>query len=359
MTTKNKKLSKSGEVMSRYKENYTLFKRGKYWYYRTYDERGVRTTAKTTGQTSKTLAKEFCEQLYLSGGLNVTCQTFGQFASHFYDDGSPFLTDRTKPLSKNTLTSYRGSMTNYIMPTFKDVKLSDISYMKLKLFRSELLQTLSTSSIKLILAAMENVLKSAYRNGMISKNPFDLLENISSNKKKRGCFTRDELKKVVHSLPDEDKKLTVALALTGMRLSEGFYITSDDIRTVNGLTFIHLYRQMQKGEWCELKNKKDRDIPIIHELKNFFEFKEQTLKTFRTHFNEAVESCGLSDSLTPHSLRHFFISDAKASNINPLKVETIAGHSLKGIEDTYTTFTVENLSDILEWQKEVFDFLTK
>lgn len=43
--------------MPNYRQSYTLFKRGKYFYYQTYTPDGIRTGAKTTHQTNKTLAK--------------------------------------------------------------------------------------------------------------------------------------------------------------------------------------------------------------------------------------------------------------------------------------------------------------
>jgi integrase len=55
-----------------------------------------------------------------------------------------------------------------------------------------------------------------------------------------------------------------------------------------------------------------------------------------------------------HSFRHFFITDTKASGLNPLFVEAIAGHSLRGIEATYTNFHAKDLQSIIEWQKELF-----
>lgn len=52
----------------RYKEPFTLYFRkmanGKtVWYYRTYDENGIRTSGKSTGQTSKTRTKLYCLDL--------------------------------------------------------------------------------------------------------------------------------------------------------------------------------------------------------------------------------------------------------------------------------------------------------
>ena len=58
----------------RYKEPYTLFprksKNGKnIWYFRTYDENGVRTTARSTGKTSKTAVRQYVVDLLKSGNF--------------------------------------------------------------------------------------------------------------------------------------------------------------------------------------------------------------------------------------------------------------------------------------------------
>jgi hypothetical protein len=60
--------------MARFKEHYTLYSRknskGKnVWYYRTYDEYGRRTSGKSTGEISKTKARQYCEDLYKDGRL--------------------------------------------------------------------------------------------------------------------------------------------------------------------------------------------------------------------------------------------------------------------------------------------------
>lgn len=345
--------------MSRYRENYTLFKRGKFWYYRTYDERGVRTTAKTTGQTNKTLAREYCEQLYLSGGLNCSSELFGAYAAHFFDDNSTYLKDRIKPLAVNTLISYRSSLNKHIMPVFKDTKLKDISYSKLKAFRAELLENKTPASAKLILVPMEIILSDAFRNGAINKNPFDLLEPLQKAGTKRGCFTREQIKELLSYLPEQNRPLVIGLACTGMRIAEGFYISDSDIRTADGFSYIHLTRQKQHGEFCELKTKQARDIPIIEELRACFAGNRDDINNFSKNVQHHAKKIKSEGTLSCHSLRHFFITDAKSKGVNNIKVEFIAGHSLKGIEATYTNFKVSDLTDILSWQQELFNFLTK
>ena len=59
----------------RYREPWSLYRRRstpegpEVWYYRTYDEHGHRTTGRSTGTTSKTLANDYCARLYREGRL--------------------------------------------------------------------------------------------------------------------------------------------------------------------------------------------------------------------------------------------------------------------------------------------------
>jgi hypothetical protein len=60
--------------MGREKKEFSLYTRTmkdgrKVWYYRTYDEFGKRTTGKSTGQTSKTKAENYCLRLFRENTL--------------------------------------------------------------------------------------------------------------------------------------------------------------------------------------------------------------------------------------------------------------------------------------------------
>jgi len=62
----------------RYREPWSLYPRkskpggSTVWYYRTYDESGQRTTGRSTGTSSKTLARDYCARLYQEGRLIPT-----------------------------------------------------------------------------------------------------------------------------------------------------------------------------------------------------------------------------------------------------------------------------------------------
>ena len=74
----------------RYREKYTLIPRklssGKtMYYYRSYDQDGNRTTPKSTGQTTKTAAKHYCDQLLKAGGLHTSGDvTFHEYARNWW-----------------------------------------------------------------------------------------------------------------------------------------------------------------------------------------------------------------------------------------------------------------------------------
>jgi len=54
-----------GENMARYKAPYTLYVRGKVWYYRTCSPEGLRTAGISTGCTAKCRAREYCVSQFL------------------------------------------------------------------------------------------------------------------------------------------------------------------------------------------------------------------------------------------------------------------------------------------------------
>lgn len=54
-----------------------------------------------------------------------------------------------------------------------------------------------------------------------------------------------------------------------------------------------------------------------------------------------------------------YITNSKSCGINAGKVEKIAGHSLRGMQEVYTNFKVEDLKDVLSWQKELYKELMK
>lgn len=340
--------------MGRYREPYTIFKRGEYWYYRTYNADGVRTTAKTTGCKSKNSAREFCNKLWKSGELYTTDQTFIQYAKHFYDDNGLYFKDRIEPPSINTVLDYRKQMKNHIMPYFEHKKLADINYTTLKQFRTKLLDDgYSPSMVVSVMSILKHVIEFAYKDRIIPTNPFDLLEPLNAKKQERDAFTFEEVVQLYKNIPEEFKNPILVMALTGTRISEMIALQDNEIKQGNGFEYIDLQRQFHHGDLQVLKGKNARVIPIIPDLKDLIGFEPLRLSAFYREYNKIKKTFERAEErkLCFHSLRHFFITNAKSCNVNEVKVEVIAGHSLKGITKVYTNFKAEDLKDILSWQE--------
>lgn len=343
--------------MSRYKNPYTLYKRGKYWYYRTYTPDGIRTVAKTTGQTSKPLAKKYCDGLFLSGMLWTSERTFGDYAAHFYDDNSLYFKDRIVPLSENTIKNYQKNMRLLIMPFFKNVKLCDINYTRLKQFRSSLIERgYSALSIQQTMSVLKHIIDTAYRDRLIPVNPYDLIEPIKLKQSFRDAFTLEEVAFLYSHISEEFKDFIVLLALTGCRISEAVGLTPDRVKkTQSGVLYVEIDRQFNNGKYKPVKGQLVRSVPLIPEIVDCIGFQPTRLSAFYRAFLEIKPQFERAEErlLCFHSLRHFFITNAKSYGIQERKVEYLAGHSPKEkIVKTYTNFKIDDVLEILEWQQE-------
>lgn len=338
--------------MARYKQPYSLYKRGKYYYYRTYAPNGARTSGVSTGQTSKAAAHTFCDALYKRGELWKSEKTFNAYLSELLRDG---LMSEGK-LAKNTEHAYEmfRRMLAAVIPD--SVKVGDITYSYIKRKRKELTELYSLSSVKSMMTFWKRAMTIAYRDGLIARNPFEGLAALKDGDTRRDAFSVSEVETLCRDLRDFLSDFVILLACTGMRVSEAAGVTREDIMEVDGVRCIHLTRQLIKHEYTPLKTKSARYIPITPELEALCCFDPYKLSTFYRDFVPIAKSFDNSEErkLCVHSLRHFFITDAKSHGIDGAKVETIAGHSLKGIVGVYTNFKPSDLADITEWQRETF-----
>lgn len=347
--------------MGRYKEIFTLFKRGKYYYYRTYTPTGKRTTAKTTGKTSKGAAQAYCNELYKQGELYRAKIIFRRYAEHFFDTDSLFNKDRPRPLSPNTLKNYKITLEKYIMPVFGDYELGDINYSMLKEFRANLCQKYANKTAIIIMHCLKQVIDDAYRDGLLNKNPFEYLGNIQNvNKKNRDSFYLEEIVYLYETVDPRLKDLILALSLTGLRIGEALGVTPEDIKEGDGYYYLSINKQRDSktGEYLPPKCGSAREVPIIPEIKELI---TPNLSCYSYIYYNFLIRPSIKELLNSeerllcfHSFRHFFITSAKSWGVPSVKVETIVGHKLSKIEAVYTNFKAGDLLEILAWQKEFY-----
>lgn len=353
---------KRGDKMGRYKNDFTLYKRGKYWYYQTYDFEGVRTTPKSTGKTTKYEAAEWCKEKLKNNALLTPRLTVEEYAQRFFAEDGIYFKDRATPVSESTKIQVLGFLRREILPYFAKMNVCEIRQTHVKEFRIYLkTKGLANSSIRNALKPLAFMMRQLFNDGIIQRNPcidLPVLEKPS----KRDSFTYNEIKELYKRSPDDIKPYILIMALTGVRQGEAFAITKADLffDSESGFNYFHLYQQEDRfGKLIPLKTRDERNCPIIPELKDFFarasfcrsRLYEQTQPIIRSFENWNERKLAL------HSIRHFFITDCKVSGINPQLVEVYSGHSLRGIENVYTHYKIKDFGDILKWQEKVYNDL--
>ena len=80
---------------------------------------------------------------------------------------------------------------------------------------------------------------------------------------------------------------------------------------------------------------------------------------FYSHYSEEMLVKRKENSLTFHSLRHFFNTYLMSNDIQQAKVDFIVGHSagIGSMSRLYTTWKPEMYSDVLELQEKLLDEL--
>lgn len=239
------------------------------------------------------------------------------------------------------------------MPVFANLKLSQINYSFLKSYRIALLdQKLKNNTINGIFQTLNFIFKFAYLDNKILKNPlqgFGALPKTSP----RDSFRRHELISIIQRTPPVYRDFALLLALTGMRVSECYGIRESDLFCNNSIHYIDLNKQLLGAGYAPLKTKNSRRIPLTEKALYLCHEQKFSLSTLNHKISALFQSCEnvKERQLCMHSIRHFFITDTKSKGINPLIVETIAGHSLTGMEGVYTNFHEEDLSQIIQWQE--------
>lgn len=369
--------------MGRYKESYTLYSRvrrngKKVWYYKTYTLDGKQTSGKSTGCESKAKARLYCDDLFKKGLLwGGSCTYFRDYANGFFDLDSPWMRDRMScgtidnpALSKSYITSLSLHLRRYILPFFSNYKLVDLKPSTTKLFRAELLEKgiapegetakpLAPKTINNIVSTFKIISDAALADGLILIDPLRTIRPLKPNEKPRDSFVLSELKLLLKELKSSQSYSALLLcACTGMRISEVLAVRDETLHE----KYIDVSDQFYRGEFCSLKTKESRKIPIASELYNkiYSDLDFPTYEKIRYDFLVAIKNSGLEDErksrgLCIHSLRHFFNTYLLTENVPGHKVAGIMGHSsgIGTMQERYTNWKPEMFPEVYDAQAKL------
>ncbi|MCD6397149.1 MAG: phage integrase SAM-like domain-containing protein, partial [Spirochaetaceae bacterium] len=188
------------------KEPFTLYPRknksGKnVFYYRIYDENGIRTAGKSTGQTSKTAARNYVTDLIRNNQLTVEKDiSFEVYAKDWWIWGRCGYIKMKRAgeqrISRSHTKIQRGNLKKHILPFFKSVKLRNINTKLIEKWLLSLHDTgkLSGITINHNLATLKVMLKEARRLGYIISDPTIDVSQYAEHPVKKGILSLEQVK---------------------------------------------------------------------------------------------------------------------------------------------------------------------
>ncbi len=197
--------------MPRYREPYTLYPRRLnksgivVWYYRVYVNEGHR-ISRSTGKTSKTLARLYCDQLLREGKLIpqkiLTLQDWAEERNWFVWDKCEYIRGKLarspaeRPaISRRYADRCRKELLRWILPYHGTLPIEKITPTDCeKLLFSWKNAGLSSKSINNIASTYRTILNEAERLGIISSNPWKKVSPFKPEKKSKGILTLEEAK---------------------------------------------------------------------------------------------------------------------------------------------------------------------
>lgn len=285
-------------------------------------------------------------------------RTFGQVVAEY--KASDDFTD----LKASTRALYERNLTNYVLPFFEGVKVSDIDTRKvadwLKVLRTVKRQRgegtgLSAWTRRGALTALRVVLRHATDECYIAANPVDALSRRQvpeADQKEVRVLDGRELVRLLDHTPERSRLLMTVKGFTGLRSSELRGLVWSDLDLDTGrLTVQRQIDHEDRGERVALKTpaaRRTRPLPpaVVDELRDLYATRAEwgdtdgfvlqrdgrrvTHGQLATDFAAAVKGANIDDHdkrLTPHSLRHGYGSMLIASGENVVGVSRALGHA--------------------------------
>jgi len=221
------------------KNDFTLFHRvvpsgKKVVYYYAYDENGTRKGPWTTGQASKTAARNFCNALIRKGVLlpqGKGIPTFEEYAEGFWNwENSPYLKERRKRvnLTQSYTDKCKKTTEGLLVSYFGKMKLDSINAEVIEGWLDEMIKTGKKNvTINGYFSTLMTMIKWAVRKRIIDRDPFLEVHKLIKDKREKKIITQAEFKALFvtnwRKVWDNDLLMCTAhklAALTGMRLSE-------------------------------------------------------------------------------------------------------------------------------------------
>jgi integrase len=360
------------------------------FYYRCYDDKGRRVCGHSTGQATKTAAKEYCLRLLREGKLvpkkEAVIPTLRQWAEDFWDlEKSEYLKGRRGRghITVGYVKNGRTYTENQLLPFFGDKRLDEITEVEIEKWLNGFAERgLSNGTANNAYKMLSVMLGYACKQKIIRSNPCRLVEKLKSDEREIKILTPGEVKRLFSArwsdVWDDYTCYVVnkVAACTGMRIGEILGLRSEFVK--DGYLEVCMQYSQTAG-YSDVKTHKPRGIPVYKNIEKdlrqlikkngegyVFVTKPQDIKpigrtTVIQSFYNALKLIGIDETqrgernLTFHSWRHFFNTYLLTENVTDTKVMEITGHLTERSKKAYTHFNATQFSEVVEAQKHLLE----
>ena len=358
---------------------FQLYKRGKYWYYWTYDENGKR-HKRATGEKTKQGAFDVClarkeEGTLVSGRPEGGSITLAMYGKDFWNyDTCPIIQGKLRrggKYGRKTAQNNQASFDNHVKPFLGKYRLCELSEAAIEDWLISLPDNhnLANKTSNNALQSLKQMLDQAVRAKLIAESPAKNVKPLANDSTRYGAFTLEQVRELFeHTWTNKAARdMCFVASRTGMRMGEVRALTSFQIRAdhiiVNASWSREEGRKSTKSGW-------ERKVPITQEvfdlLKEYcppmggllFSLDGQTpisdttvrynLRKMMDMINEE-KGCLFYDyenedePLTFHSFRHFLNTRLLAANMPKSKIQAIIGHESDSMTEHYAHLDISDL----------------
>lgn len=366
-------------------EPYTLFPRklssGKIvYYYQFRDAEGKRSAAKSTGCTSLSAARRFCQKLYNEGEFKTSSKLlFSKYTEDFFSKESRYykwkIANKEK-ISQETLLAYNKFLKNQLKPFFDNYTVTSIKRSDVKEWVIWANEKWSPKTVNSAQTVLNLIFKQALDEELIDFIPSANLSFRDIQKIDRELLTISEIKDLYHNGKwwYENQLIFLLDIITGMRISEVVALRTENVfenyldvkqsySRAFGMgetkTYINRYVPIPKELALKLKTFKGF-IFVNHEGKN--KGKPLNINSFYTNLIENYERLGIDHRkrhLTVHTNRDFYNTYLLSENVPESKVRAVIGHKDSSMTNLYTYWKPEMFPEVYEAQYKLYKEITE
>lgn len=201
------------------KRQHHLFKRDNIWYFRKkINGQEVRLSLETSIVTEAIrLRDQLLEHIRIHGNLpseqhdEPDNPKFGEIAMKWAKI-------KQKEIKLSTFRDYKSAMNGYILPTFGNKPIKDITYMDVEEFKAGM--NCSAKRVNNILVPMRSVFDMAYKNGIIESNVMAKVDNLTIKAPVIHPLSIEEVHRFLETVDPVYKPFFTTAFFTGMRFGE-------------------------------------------------------------------------------------------------------------------------------------------